>query len=148
MSKCFFSDFYMKQIVYNNKIFNLLHIILFCVFIVFILYFVSKNISNNKIDDSLYLGVFLDEDVNEPNLIISKNEDGTYSIELGIFRLASFEDRKGKLTKDGMEFKAIDPSGKEIKGIIIVNNKVATVKFTDSTWRYIKNGDEFKYHRN
>lgn len=125
-----------------------LKIIIFCVFIVFILYFVSKNISNNKIDDSLYLGVFLDEDVNEPNLIISKNEDGTYSIELGIFRLASFEDRKGKLTKDGMEFKAIDPSGKEIKGIIIVNNKVATVKFTDSTWRYIKNGDEFKYHRN
>ena len=44
-----------------------------------------------------------------------------------------------------MEFTATDANGDPIKGIIKVEDKIATVTFTDSTWELIKNGDSFEY---
>jgi hypothetical protein len=100
---------------------------------------------DTQIDDSIYIGEYLDLDINEPNLKIAKREDGNYDVEISIYRLTYLDDGIGTLTKDGMEFTATDANGDPIKGIIKVEDKVATVTFTDSTWELIKNGDSFEY---
>lgn len=100
---------------------------------------------DTQIDDSIYIGEYLDLDINEPNLKIEKGENGKYNIEISIYRLTYLDDGIGTLTEDGMEFTATDASGNPIKGIITVEDKVATVTFTDSTWELLKNGDSFEY---
>lgn len=100
---------------------------------------------DTQVDDSIYIGEYLDLDINEPNLKIAKREDGDYDVEISIYRLTYLDDGIGTLTEDGMEFTATDANGDPIKGIIKVENKVATVTFTDSTWELIKNGDSFEY---
>ncbi len=100
---------------------------------------------DTQLDDSIYIGEYLDLDINEPNLKIAKREDGNYDVEISIYRLTYLDDGIGTLTKDGMEFTATDANGDPIKGIIKVEDKVATVTFTDSTWELIKNGDSFEY---
>ena len=96
------------------------------------------------LDDALYIGEYLDEN-KDPNLEIAKGEDGKYKVQIGIFRLASFDDGMGELTEDGMHFTATDMAGNPIRGIITVENGVATVTFTDSTWEYIENGASYEY---
>ena len=100
---------------------------------------------DTQLDDAIYIGEYLDLDINEPNLKIGKKEDGNYNVEISIYRLTHLEDGVGTLTEDGMEFTATDANGNPIKGIIKVEDKVATVIFTDSTWEYLKNGDSFEY---
>lgn len=96
------------------------------------------------LDDTLYIGEYLDEN-KDPNLEIAKGEDGKYIVQIGIFRLASMGDGVGELTEEGMHFTATDMSGNPIGGIITVENGVATVTFTDSTWEYIENGTSYEY---
>lgn len=97
------------------------------------------------LEESVYIGEYLDYDNNEPNLEIAKGEDGTYIVQIGIFRLTTLEDGVGELTKEGMVFTATDASGDPISGIITVEDQIATVTFTDSTWGYIENGSVYKY---
>ena len=96
-------------------------------------------------DDTIYLGEYLDSDVNEPNLEIAKDESGNYIVQIGIYRLTSLNDGVGELTAEGMKFTATDAAGNPISGIITVEGETATVTFTDSTWDYLKNGDSFSY---
>ena len=96
------------------------------------------------LDDTLYIGEYLDEN-KDPNLEIAKGEDGKYKVQIGIFRLASFDDGVGELTEEGLRFTATDMAGNPISGIITVENGTATVTFTDSTWEYIENGTSYKY---
>lgn len=96
-------------------------------------------------DDTLYMGEFLDSAVQEPNLEIEKIEDGRYLVQIGIYRLAFLSDGDGKMTADGMIFTATDPSGNPISGIIKVEDRTATVTFTDSTWEYLPNGTSYQY---
>jgi len=83
-------------------------------------------------NDTLYIGEYLDEN-KEPNLEIAKGEDGNFIVQIGIFRLASFDDGVGELTEEGLCFTATDMAGNPIRGIITVENQMATVIFTDST---------------
>ena len=78
---------------------------------------------------------------------IAKAEDGTYVVQIGIFRLTTLSDGVGKLTNKGMEFTATDASGDPIYGIITVEENIATVTFTDSTWEYLKDGDSYQYSK-
>lgn len=96
-------------------------------------------------DDTIYVGEYLDSDVGGPNLEIAKGEDGTYIVQIGIYRLTSLNDGVGELTEEGMKFTATDAAGNPISGIITVEGETATVTFTDSTWDYLKNGDSFSY---
>lgn len=95
--------------------------------------------------DSVYIGEYLDSDVNEPNLEIAKRDDGKYTVQLGIYRLTTFTDGVGEMTSKGISFTATDGAGNPIKGLITVSDKTATVTFTDSTWDYLPNGSSFKY---
>ena len=101
----------------------------------------------NIIDDSIYIGEYLDYDVSEPNLEIAKGEDGKYIVQIGIFRLTTLEDGVGELTAEGMTFTATDAAGNPIGGIITVEDDIATVTFTDSTWDLIENGMAYQYSK-
>lgn len=101
----------------------------------------------NIIDDSIYIGEYLDYDVSEPNLEIAKGEDGKYIVQIGIFRLTTLEDGVGELTAKGMTFTATDAAGNPIGGIITVEDDIATVTFTDSTWDLIENGTVYQYSK-
>ena len=96
------------------------------------------------LDDALYIGEYLDEN-KDPNLRIAKGKDGKYKVQIGIFRLASFDDSVGELTEEGMRFIATDMAGGPIGGIITVEGENATVTFTNSTWEYIENGTSYEY---
>lgn len=96
------------------------------------------------LDDARYIGEYLDEN-KDPNLEIAKGEDGKYKVQIGIFRLASFDDGVGELTEEGMLFTATDMAGNPISGVITVENQTATVTFTDSTWEYLESGASYEY---
>lgn len=96
------------------------------------------------LDDTIYIGEYLDDN-KEPNLEIAKGEEGKYKVQIGIFRLASFDDGLGELNEEGIHFTATDMAGNPIRGIITVENGVATVTFTDSIWEYIENGASYEY---
>lgn len=98
-------------------------------------------------DETIYIGEYLDYDCNEPNLEIAKGTDGKYIVQIGIFRLTTLDDGVGELTPDGLPFTATDAAGNPISGIITVENEIATVTFTDSTWDLLENGSIFKYSK-
>lgn len=97
------------------------------------------------LDDTVYIGEYLDNDVEEPNLEIAKDNDGEYIVQIGIYRLTSLEDGIGKLTADGLLFSATDAAGEPISGIITSDGQTATVTFTDSTWENLPNDSSFQY---
>ncbi len=105
----------------------------------------ETNTDEVLVDDD-YAGAYLDYDNNEKNLIIKANEDGTYEVEIGIYRLTILEDGVGTLTEEGLEFTATDASGNPIKGVIILEGEDVVVTFTDSTWEYIEDGTSYRYH--
>lgn len=96
-------------------------------------------------DEALYIGEYLDYDCNEPNLEIAKGSDGKYIVQIGIFRLTTLEDGIGELTPEGLIFTATDAAGNPISGIITVEEQIATVTFTDSTWALLENGTTYLY---
>ncbi len=99
------------------------------------------------LNDTLYIGEYLDEN-KDPNLEIARGEDGKYIVQIGIFRLASFDDGVGVLMEEGMLFTATDMAGNPIGGIITVESGTARVTFTESTWEYIENGTSYEYIKN
>ena len=99
----------------------------------------------DDIEGKIYIGEYLDYDYEEPSLEIEKEDDGEYIIQITIAHLATFYDEIGELTEDGMYFTATDPAGNPISGIITVEDEIATVTFTDSTWELIENGSVYKY---
>ena len=107
----------------------------------------AQNAADVAIDDSVYIGEYLDSDVNDPSLEIAKGDDGKYIVQIGIYRLTALSDGVGELTADGMLFTATDAAGNPISGIITVQDQTATVTFTDSTWEYLENGSAFQYSK-
>lgn len=107
----------------------------------------ESNIENSEshLDDTVYIGEYLDSDFGEPNLEIAKGNDGKYIVQIGIYRLTSLSDGIGELTDEGMKFTATDTSGNPIRGVITVEDQTAIVTFTDSTWENLQNGSVFRY---
>lgn len=93
-----------------------------------------------------YVGEYNDYDVNEPNLEIQRNEDGTYTIQIGIFRLAYLDDGVGKKAEDGIEFTVTAPNGSLAEGIITLEDDIATVTFI-SGWSEFSDISEFQYYK-
>ncbi len=106
-----------------------------------------QDTESNTLDDSVYIGEYLDYDCNEPNLEIARGEDGKYIVQIGIFRLTTLDDGVGELTPEGMVFTATDAAGNPISGIITVEEQIATVTFTDSTWDLLENGTSYTYSK-
>ena len=105
----------------------------------------SKENSEEKKD--IYVGEYNDYDIPEPNLEIQKNEDGTYTIQVGVFRTAWLEDGKGILTEEGIEFTATAPNGKEMTGTIVMEEDIAVVTFDKEVWATYSHINEYRYYK-
>lgn len=99
------------------------------------------------LDEAIYIGEYLDYDNNEPNLEIAKGDNGKYIVQIRIFRLTELSDGIGELTPEGMLFTATDAAGNPISGIITVEDQIATVTFTDSTWELLESGSVYQYSK-
>ncbi len=109
-------------------------------------YDASEESPERKTKD-IYVGEYNDYDVDEPNLQIQKNVDGTYIIQIGIFRLVSLNDGVGTLTEKGIEFTATAPNGEELTGIIVVEGDIAIITFTNEVWAAYSPINEYRYHK-
>lgn len=106
----------------------------------------SKENSEEKVKD-IYVGEYNDYDIPEPNLEIQKDEDGTYTIQVGVFRTAWLEDGKGILTEEGIEFTATAPNGKEMTGTIVMEEDIAVVTFDKEVWATYSHINEYRYYK-
>ena len=91
--------------------------------------------------EASYEGEYNSFDTDEPNLQIQKNEDGTYNIEIGIYRITTL-DCTGKLTESGIEFK---DEIWDAYGNITFKDDIATVKIESPDW--IDDITEYKYRK-
>ena len=94
-----------------------------------------------------YAGKYTDADSGETALEILNNGDGSYTLEISVYRLAFLDDGVGRLTKNGLEFSATAPNGKELTGTITLTGDMATVTFTNSEWAAYSSVNEYRYYK-
>lgn len=94
-----------------------------------------------------FIGEYTEAESETPGLIIAPGEDGGYTVQIGIYRLASLEDGTGVPDGPDLRFTATDPNGNPIAGLIAVDGDTATVTFTDSAWEYLPEGTSVQYTR-
>ena len=103
-------------------------------------------------------GSFYDPQTGEAALQIGRNEDGTYHVEIGIYRLTNLDDGVGTLVEvtpgdefneavQELHFTATDANGAPISGVVTLGYNTVTVTFTDSTWPLLESGTSFVFLR-
>lgn len=106
----------------------------------------GSNMNSGKNTD-VYIGEYNDYDVNEPMLEIQKNDDETYKIQIGIFRLVQLYDCVGYAIEDEIQFSTTEwGDDREISGTITFESDIATVTFT-SGWSDFSNIAEYRYYK-
>ena len=97
--------------------------------------------------EDLFVGEYNSFDMDEPSLEIQKNEDGTYWIQIGVFRLVSLDDGKGIADDDGIMFSATAPNGQILEGTITLEGETAIVTFTNAEWSTYSSENVYKYYK-
>ena len=97
--------------------------------------------------ENQYVGEYAAYDIDEPGLEIQKNSDGTYKIQIKIYRLIQLDECVGEDTGNGIAFSTAELGEKDISGIISLIDDVATVKFTGSDWKEYSDVQEYKYYK-
>lgn len=98
---------------------------------------------------SFYVGEYNSYDIDEPMLQIKQNDDETYLIQIGIYRLTQLDECIGIEVGDRIEFSTTEwGEDNEITGTITVDNDIATIvlwaEWSD-TW--FKDGNEYQYYK-
>ena len=94
-----------------------------------------------------YEGEYNSYDINEPALEIKKNDDGTYQIQIDLFRLWGFYDDAGKITEEGLEFAATGPGGNEVNGVIKLEEDIAVVTIFGQEWLDFAGLSEYRFYK-
>lgn len=94
-----------------------------------------------------YVGGYSSRDTGEPGLEIQRNDDGTYRIQISIFRLVTLDDGVGTVTDSGIEFSATAPNGKTLQGTITLAEDTAVVTFTSPEWSEYSSVSEYLYDK-
>lgn len=90
-----------------------------------------------------YSGTYKNDDSSE--IVIIKDGD-SYNVNIGIYRLASFENGKVTDIKDDiLTISSTDPSGNPITFTFNYKTKVLTVK--ESTWDLLKVDETFEFNK-
>ncbi len=75
-------------------------------------------------------------------LKITDLNDGTFGVDIDIVRLCQIEGGVGSFDEHKITFKATDPNEDPIEGVIYRDaDNSLVVKFTNSTWGYLPNGE-------
>lgn len=85
--------------------------------------------------------------VDDSTLSIMAAEDGSYSAELGLFRLTSIDDFTGKYENGVLTMTGTDAAGNPITAEVTFSKEQATFTFTVSTWKYLENGTQYVFHK-
>jgi hypothetical protein len=93
------------------------------------------------IDPAGYVGFYSND--GSDTMEISQAEDGSYTIEIALYRLWDCE--KTELTADGdkLVFNSEDSSGQPIKGAVYPDGDQLVFELLDADWEYFKTGDKF-----
>ena len=94
-----------------------------------------------------YEGEYNSYDINEPALEIKKNDDGTYQIQIDLFRLYLLRDGIGKETEDRLEFAATGPGGNEVNGVIRLEEDIAVVTIYGQEWLDFAGLSEYRFYK-
>ncbi len=94
-----------------------------------------------------YEGEYNSYDVNEPALEIKKNDDGTYQIQIDLFRLWGFYVDAGKITEEGLEFATTGPGGNEMNGVIKLEEDIAVVTIFGQEWLDFAGLSEYRFYK-
>lgn len=94
-----------------------------------------------------YVGEYYDCHNEKTNLEIKRKGDGTYCIQIGIFRMFSLDDVVGKAADNGIEFTATAPGGDSLNGMITLYGDTATVTFTGGEWSTYSGISKYRYHK-
>lgn len=96
-----------------------------------------------------YEGEYASYDIDEPMLFIHKNADGTYSIQIGIYRLTQLDNCVGVENEEQLDFSTKEwGEEQEITGTITLADDVATVTLYapwSDTW--FKDVNEYQYYK-
>jgi len=109
----------------------------------------TSDAAQNTQTEIMYEGTYSDSDINEPMLFIQKNEDGTYAIQIGIYRLIQLDNCIGMDTGDGLEFSTMEwGEGQEITGTVTLEGDVATVILSaPGSDTFFQDVNKYQYHR-
>ena len=110
------------------------------------LYHATKK-TKERTDVCEYEGEYNSYDVDEPALEIKKNDDGTYQIQIDLFRLWGFYDDAGKITEEGLEFAATGPGGNEVNGVIKLEEDIAVVTIFGQEWLDFAGLSEYRFYK-
>ncbi len=94
-----------------------------------------------------YEGEYNSYDVNEPALEIKKNDDGTYRIQIDLFRLYMLRDGIGEETEKGLEFAATGPGGNVVNGVIKLEEDIAAVTIFGQEWLDFAGLSEYEFYK-
>ena len=94
-----------------------------------------------------YEGEYNSYDVNEPALEIKENGDGTYQIQIDLFRLYSLDDGIGTAAEEGLEFAATGPGGNEVNGVIKLEEDIAVVTIFGQEWLDFAGLSEYRFYK-
>ena len=99
------------------------------------------------IKEENFVGEYNDWDTDEPNLEIKKNEDGTYEVEIGIFRLYHLRPCQGKFIDGRIEFSSEQIQGHTLNGVITLKDDIATVTFVSDCWKMVSYMNTYEYYK-
>lgn len=107
----------------------------------------NPQVVSDEAEADSYEGEYNSYDVNEPALEIKKNDDGTYLIQIDLFRLYSLDDGIGKETEKGLEFSATGPGGNEVNGVIKLEGDIAAVTIFGQEWLDFAGLSEYRFYK-
>ena len=91
--------------------------------------------------NAYFLGEHIRND-DDSTLNIAENEDGTFVVDISIFRLCSLENGIGTFADHKMSFTVEDPNGNPMSGVIYRDSDDSlSIRITDSTWELLPNDE-------
>ena len=109
----------------------------------------TSEITQENVAEVCFEGTYASYDTDEPMLFISKNEDGSYSIQVGVYRLIQLDNCIGTLNGNQLDFSTTEwGEEQEITGTITLDSDVVTVMFSapwSDTW--FKDVNEYQYYK-
>lgn len=94
-----------------------------------------------------YEGEYNSYDIDEPALEIKENDDGTYQIQIDLFRLWGFYVDAGRITEEGLEFATTGPGGNEMNGVIKLEGDIAVVTIFGQEWLDFAGLSEYRFYK-
>jgi len=76
-------------------------------------------------------------------LSIRRNDDGTYAVELSIYRLTTQDDGVGKWDGNVLTFTATDAAGNPMTWEAVAEDGALAVTVVRSTWSLLAEGEQF-----